>query len=103
MYFNQLSELYVLLEDMNKETCDIQTDKQNLLHKLEADVEKLVNKYENKYLRTIITKKRKKQETNISEKELEIEIVNRSIQTFMPYILLHNMMMITEYTENNTV
>jgi hypothetical protein len=103
MYFNQLSELYVLLEDMNKETCDIQTDKQNLLHKLEADVEKLVNKYENKYLRTIITKKRKQQETNISEKELEIEVVNRSIQTFMPYILLHNMMLITEYTENNTV
>jgi hypothetical protein len=101
MYLDQLSELYVLLEDITKETGDIQKEKNILLLKLEEDVEKLVNKYEHKYLRNIITKKRQKQGKNISEKELELEIVNRSIQTFMPYMLLHNMMLITESTETN--
>ena len=95
----ELNEMHRLLSKSMDDVEILDIKRKKLLTSFEIDLEKMVNKYESRYYKYIIQNKHYYLKPTKCEKEKEIEIVNKSLSTFMPYIFLHNMMMYDELND----
>ena len=90
MHLGELYDLQELLNETEEDSDILKDKKREIMINFYKDLEKIVGKYETIYHKHIL-QDRKLNKKKLSEKEKEIEIVNRSLETFMPYILLHNL------------
>lgn len=86
------------IRDIDELICLLETNsnskKRYLQRRLLSDLENILNKFEYMYDKYVI---RNKKISNIkSEKERDIAIVQKSINTFFPYILAFNIAQLTD-------
>jgi hypothetical protein len=90
MHLGELYDLQELLKETEEDSDKLKDKKREIMIKFNEDLEKMLKKFETIYHKHIL-QDRKLNKKKLLEKEKEIEIVNRSLKTFMPYILLHNL------------
>lgn len=89
--YNELQEIETLLKTNQN------TKKRRLYDRFEKDLYNLVSKYEYLYNKHIINRKPLK--LLKTEKEKQIAIVQEAIKRFFPYILAHNVAMMSHMNE----
>lgn len=85
--YNELQEIETLLKTNQN------TKKRRLYNRFEKDLYNLVSKYEYLYHKHVISRKPLK--LLKTEKEKQIAIVQEAIKRFFPYILAHNVAMMS--------
>ena len=84
------------LENINQLLTNNQNNKKRRLHaKFQRDIANLISKYEYMYYKYVI--KNKKLNKMSCENEKHIAIVQSALKTFFPYILAHNINMMSNY------
>lgn len=87
-----------VVRDIDEINCLLETNpnskKRYLQKRLLSDLENILNKYEYMYDKYVI--RNKKISNMTSERERDIAIVQKSINTFFPYILAFNIAQLTD-------
>lgn len=88
----ELNELSEMFSDIKNENL-----KNNLIYKLSEDLDSLITKYEGMYYKTYNNPRYRKNFIRNTTNDRHKEIVNThsTLNTFMPYILLHNLASLT--------
>ena len=88
--------MFADLENINQLLTNNQNNKKRRLHvKFQRDIYNLISKYEYMYYKYII--KNKKLNKISCENEKHIAIVQSAMKHFFPYILAHNISMMSNY------
>lgn len=97
MHLNDLYDIQELLKETEEDSKKLKEKKNEIMINFDKDLGKIVEKYENLYIKHIIQDKKHDGRTKLSEKEKELDIVSRSLKTFMPLILIHNLIAYGEF------
>ena len=97
MHLNELYDIHELLKETAEDSNKLKEKKKKIMINFDKDLGKIVEKYENLYIKHILQDKKHVSRTKLSEKEKELDIVSRSLKSFMPLILLHNLIAYGEF------
>lgn len=83
------------LNDVHDLFMDIQNEnlKKSLIYKLSEDIDTMINKYDSLYFKAYTNRKYRRNLIKNTDNERHDAIINthNTMNTFMPYILLHNL------------